>query len=182
MTKTGSGPARTPVDCGEIDLRIAADGTWYHQGSPIGRKELVRLFAGVLAREADGTYWLVTPAEKARIRVDDAPFVGVELARDGSSPAQTLRLRTNVDDWVVIGPDHPLRVVPGLPGPNEPGSPGPKPYVAVRPGLDALVARPVYYELAALAVEGIVAGRATMGVWSMGMFFALDVPLGDSAE
>lgn len=156
-----------PVDCGEIDIRIAGDGTWYHQGSPIGRKELVRLFAGVLAREADGTYWLVTPVEKARIRVDDAPFIGVELARDGVGPAQTLRLRTNVDDWVVIGPDHPLRVVPG-----------PKPYVAVRAGLDALIARPVYYELAALAVEGTDEDRPTMGVWSAGVFFSL----GNSVE
>ena len=176
MTKTGHGQARLPVDCGEIDIRIAADGTWYHQGSPIGRKELVRLFAGVLRREADGTYWLVTPAEKARIRVDDAPFMGVELAREGHGPAQALRLRTNVDDWVVIGPDHPLRIV------SDPETQGPRPYVAVRPGLDALIARPVYYELAALAVEGIVAGRAAMGIWSMGAFFALDVPSENLAQ
>ena len=184
MTDTGTGQTRAPVDCGEIDMRIAADGTWYHQGSPIGRKELVRLFAGVLRREADGGYWLVTPAEKARIRVDDAPFMGVELAREGSGPAQTLRLRTNVDDWVVIGPDHPLRIVPGrtVSGPDVPGAQGSKPYVAIRPGLDALIARPVYYELAGLAVEGIVAGQAAMGVWSMGVFFALGSSPGERAE
>ncbi|MBM3565830.1 MAG: DUF1285 domain-containing protein, partial [Alphaproteobacteria bacterium] len=150
------------------DMRIAADGTWYHQGGPIGRKELVQLFASVLVRGDEGGFWLVTPAERARIRVDDAPFIGVELAREGTGEAQVLRLRTNVDDWVVIGPDHPLRLAP------EKGGNGPKPYVAIRPGLDALVARSVYYELAALAVEGTADGQRAMGVWSAGAFFPLD--------
>ena len=99
-----------PAICGDIDLRIAADGTWYYHGSPIGRKELVRLFARVLPRDADGSFWLATPAEKTRIRVEDAPFLGVELAQQGAGTNQILRLRTNVDDWVVIGPDHPLRI------------------------------------------------------------------------
>ena len=189
-----------PMICGDIDLRIAADGTWYYHGSPIGRKELVRLFARVLARGEDGSFWLVTPVEKARIRVEDAPFLGVELAHEGGGTSQTLRLRTNVDDWVLIGPDHPMRIA------CDPGSGGPKPYVAVRPGLDALIARPVYYELAGLAVEGPGAqapqlndpaassapglssgrpappgaGGRTMGVWSAGAFFSLEQPESES--
>lgn len=158
-------PSPAPAICGDIDLRIAADGTWYYHSSPIGRKELVRLFARVLAREADGSFWPVTPVEKARIRVEDAPFLGVELAQEGIGANQTLRLRTNVDDWVVIGPDHPLRIA------CDPGGAGPKPYVAVRPGLDALIAHSVYYELAGLAVKGTAAGGTAMGVWSAGQFF-----------
>lgn len=158
----------SPAICGDVDLRIAADGTWYYHGSPIGRKELVRLFARVLAREADGSFWLKTPVEKARIQVDDAPFLGVELAPEGQGASQILRLRTNVDDWVVIGPEHPLRMARG------PEGLGYKPYVAVRPGLDALLARPVYYELAGLAVTGPGAGDSPMGIWSAGAFFALD--------
>ncbi|OHC83291.1 MAG: hypothetical protein A3G73_05945 [Rhodospirillales bacterium RIFCSPLOWO2_12_FULL_67_15] len=156
--------------CGDIDLRIAADGTWYYHGSPIGRKELVRLFARVLPRGADGSFWLATPAEKTRIRVEDAPFLGVELAQQGAGTNQILRLRTNVDDWVVIGPDHPLRIA------CDPGGDGPKPYVAVRPGLDALIARPVYYELAGLAVKGPAAGGTAMGVRSAGAFSSLEQP------
>jgi hypothetical protein len=160
-----------PAICGDIDLKSAADGTWYYHGSPIDRKELVRLFARVRARAADGSFWLVTPVEKARIRVEDAPFLGVELAHEGIGANQTLRLRTNVDDWVVIGPDHPLRIA------CDPGGAGPKPYVAVRPGLDALIARSVYYELAGLAVKGTVAGGAAMGIWSAGQFFSLEQPV-----
>jgi hypothetical protein len=162
--------APSPAVCGDIDIRIAADGTWYYHGSPIGRKELVRLFARVLAREADGSYWLKTPVEKARIRVDDAPFLGVELAREGQDASQILRLRTNVDDWVVIGPEHPLRMARGPEGPE------PRPYVAVRHGLDALLARPVYYELAGLAVTGPGPGDSPLGIWSAGAFFALEMP------
>ena len=159
---------RTPTICGDIDLRIAGDGTWYYHGSPIGRKELVRLFARVLVRESDGSFWLATPVEKARIRVDDAPFLGVELAQEGAGTGQTLRLRTNVDDWVVIGPGHPLRIACGQGGGEA------KPYVSIRPGLDALVARPVYYELAGLAVKGPTENDAALGVWSAGRFFALE--------
>ncbi len=175
-----SSPPPAPAICDDIDLRIAADGTWYYHGSPIGRKELVRLFARVLVRVPDGSFWLVTPVEKARIRVEDAPFLGVELAHEGAGANQTLRLRTNVDDWVVIGPDHPLRIA------CNPGDAEPKPYVAVRPGLDALIARPVYYELASLAVKGTgapapkpmdpAASFAAMGVWSAGAFFSLEQP------
>ena len=167
---------RAPEICGDIDLRIAADGTWYYHGSPIGRKELVRLFASVLARESDGSFWLVTPVEKARVRVEDAPFVGVELVHEGAGTRQTLKLRTNVDDWVVIGPDHPLRVARGPSGGES------KPYVAVRPGLDALIARPVYYEMAGLAVEGPNSNGAAMGVWSAGRFFALERPNPESSQ
>jgi len=160
--------APSPAVCGDIDLRIAADGTWYYHGSPIGRKELVKLFASVLTRDADGSFWLKTPVEKVRIRVDDAPFLGVELAQEGGGTEQILRLRTNVDEWVVIGPDHPLRIARA----SRDG--GLKPYVVVRPGLDALLARPVYYGLADLAVKGPGAKGATMGTWSAGMFFPLE--------
>jgi hypothetical protein len=156
------------VTCGDIDLTIAADGTWYYHGSPIGRKELVRLFAKVLTRTADGSFWLQTPVEKARIRVEDAPFLGVELAPEGQGANQILRLRTNIDDWVMIGPEHPLRLA------RAPEGGALKPYVAIRPGLDALLARPVYYELASLAVKGPEAAGAAMGVWSAGAFFALE--------
>ena len=166
-TKPG---APLPAICGDIDLRIAADGTWYYHGSPIGRKELVRLFARVLVREADGSFWLKTPVEKALIRVEDAPFLGVELAREGRGANQILKIRTNVDDWVTVGPDHPLRMARG------PEGLGPKPYVAVRPGLDALLARPVYYELAGLAAKEPGGGDSPMGIWSAGAFFALELP------
>jgi len=145
--------APSPAVCGDIDIRIAADGTWYYHSSPIGRKELVKLFASVLTRDADGSFWLKTPVEKVRIRVDDAPFLGVELAQEGGGTEQILKLRTNVDEWVVIGPE---------------------PYVVVRPGLDALLARPVYYELADLAVKGPGTKGTTMGTWSAGMFFLLE--------
>jgi len=160
--------APSPAVCGDIDIRIAADGTWYYHSSPIGRKELVKLFASVLTRDADGSFWLKTPVEKVRIRVDDAPFLGVELAQEGGGTEQILKLRTNVDEWVVIGPDHPLRIARA----SQDG--GPKPYVVVRPGLDALLARPVYYELADLAVKGPGTKGTTMGTWSAGMFFLLE--------
>lgn len=157
----------------DLGLRIASDGSWFYQGSPIPRIELVKLFASVLRREADGSYWLVTPAERGRIAVDDAPFVAVELARRGRGVGQALSLRTNLDEWVTIGPDHPIRLRP--PAGVVAGS-GPAPYVEVRDGLEARVARSVYYELVDLAEEGDVAGQCRVGVWSRGRFFALHDP------
>lgn len=127
-----------PPHCGEIDIRIARDGTWFHEGSPIGRPALVRLFASVLRRDPDG-FHLVTPVEKLRITVEDAPFVAIGLEAD----AGALRFATNVGDVVEAGPEHPIRVVQGAGG-------GPRPYVEVRGGLEALIARPVFYELAEL--------------------------------
>ncbi|AOH86046.1 hypothetical protein AWL63_20870 [Sphingomonas panacis] len=152
-----------PTHCGDSEMRIARDGTWYHQGSPIGREAMVRLFSTILRREADGGYVLVTPVEKLDIAVEDAPFVAVELKAEGSGQAQSLVFRLNTGDLVTAGPDHPLRFVAG--------EDGPRPYLAVRGGMDALVARPVYYELAALA---IASGDEPPGLWSKGAFFALE--------
>ncbi|MHA6722732.1 DUF1285 domain-containing protein [Sphingomonas sp. RS2018] len=151
--------AWNPAHCGDSEMRIAADGRWYHQGSPIGRTEMVRKFATILRREADGSYVLVNPGERLTIAIDDAPFVATAMKADGGRIA----FQTNVGDLVVAGPDHPIRV--------EAGSDGPRPYVRVRGGLDALIARPIYYELAAMAEAGDD-GRA--GVWSDGAFFALE--------
>ena len=155
----------------ELGLRIASDGEWLYQGSPIRRIELVKLFASVLRREADGSYWLVTPGERGRIAVEDAPFVAVELARDGQGTGQRLRLRTNLDAWVTIGPQHPIRLRRPAGVAEESG---PAPYVEVRDGLEARLARPVFYELVDLAEERLLEGRVRMGVWSEGDFFALD--------
>lgn len=159
-----------PAHCGDSDMRIAADGTWYHQGSPIGRQALVQLFSTVLRREADGSYVLVTPVEKLRIEVVDAPFVAVELTSSGEGRARTLVFRLNTDDVVIAGPDHPLRIATG------PGG-APRPYVrargtAARP-LDALLTRAVFYQLADLALAEAGDGDSPPGLWSGGSFFAL---------
>ena len=157
---------RRLIDCGDLNMRIARDGTWFYHGSPIGRKPRVKLFASVLRREASGEYWLVTPAERGRVEVEDAPFVAVELAVEGSGPQQRLRFRTNLDEWVEAGPERPLRIEAGD------ARSGPRPYVLVRDGLEALIARPVFYELAALA-QPRGEGAEEMGVWSQGAFFPL---------
>lgn len=127
-----------PPRTGSIDIRIEADGTWYHEGGPIRRKPLVQLFSTILRRDADG-FWLVTPAEKLRIEVADAPFLAVDMEVRGAGAEQEILLITNVDDVVVLDDDHPLRVE-GLPD-------APRPYVRVRGGLEALIARSVYYRL-----------------------------------
>ncbi|WP_414901976.1 DUF1285 domain-containing protein [Sphingomonas flavalba] len=149
-----------PTHCGDSEMRIASDGTWYHQGSPIGRPAMVRLFSTILRREPDGGYVLVTPVEKLDIAVDDAPFVAVELKSEGQGRDRRLAFRLNTGDGVVAGAEHPLRFA-------ETGT-GPRPYLTVRGGLEALVARAVYYELAALALDD---GDALPGVWSDGVFF-----------
>lgn len=155
----------------DLQLRIAGDGEWLYRGSPIRRLELVKLFASVLRREPDGSHWLVTPVERGRVEVDDAPFVAVELRRDGEGALQRLRLRTNLDEWLTLGPDHPLRLRRPAGGAAEAG---PVPYVEVRAGLEARLARPVYYELVELGEEGPDGDRQGFGVWSDGTFFALD--------
>lgn len=149
-----------PAHCGDSAMRIAADGIWYHEGSPIGRPAMVRLFSTILRREPDGGFVLVTPAEKLAIAVDDAPFVAVELKSEGTGAARTLAFRLNTGDVIIAGPGHRLRF-----------EQGPHPYLEVRSGLDALVARPVYYELAELA---LAEGAAPLGLWSGGAFFALE--------
>lgn len=162
----GGGPRR-PEHCGDIEIRIARDGTWFYHGSPIGRKGMVKLFASVLERDEAGDYWLTTPAERGRIRVDDAPFVAVEMTVDGAGRGQTLRFRTNVDEIVTADSDHPIRVASNM----ESGEPSP--YVLVRDGLEALIARAVFYDLVELGVEEKIDGHRRFGVWSAGAFFSL---------
>jgi hypothetical protein len=151
-----------PSHCGDSEMRIARDGTWYHQGSPIGRAAMVRLFSTILRREQDGRYVLVTPVEKLDIAVEDAPFVAVELKAEGQGEAMSLGFRLNTGDVVVAGPDRPLRFADGPDGPH--------PYLLVRGGLEALIVRPVYYELAELAL----AAGDPPGLWSGGAFFPMD--------
>jgi hypothetical protein len=175
--------ARQPrTICGDFHMRIARDGTWHYQGSPIGRKELVCLFASVLKREADGSYWLETPVERGRIEVEDAPFVAVELnwghccgegGCENGAPSrrqarQCLTFRTNLDEMVTADEQHPIRVA------VDPVTREPRPYITVRPGLEARISRPVFYELVALAQPETMDGREVMGVWSQGCFFVID--------
>ena len=146
-------------------MRIARDGTWHYRGSPIERKPLVTLFSSVLARDADGQFWLETPVERGRIDVDDAPFVAVEMDAEGHGADQCLIFRTNLDETVTAGPENPIRVT------FDESTGEPSPYVLVRDGLEALLARPVYYALAELAVADNDTGL--LGVWSGGQFFPL---------
>lgn len=160
-----------PPHRGDIGLAIKSDGTWWYQGSPINRVALVRLFARVLRRDADGRHYLVTPVEKVDVTVEDAPFLGVELQVEGEGRQQQLIFRTNVDDIVRCGPDHPLRFE------IETRSGGLKPYLLVRGRVEALVTRALYYDLVELAIrpgerpQGISAQRP--GIWSGGQFFEL---------
>ncbi|MBR0551320.1 DUF1285 domain-containing protein [Stakelama marina] len=152
-----------PTHCGDSEMRIARDGTWFHQGSPIGRQAMVRLFSTILRREPDGGYVLVTPVEKLDIAVEDAPFVAVEMKIDGKARDAVLSFRLNTGDVIVADAEHRLRF--------EAHDEGPRPYLHVRRGLEALLARPVYYELANLAIEH---GDTPPGVWSKGCFFAME--------
>jgi uncharacterized protein len=156
-----------PPHCGDIGLKILRDGTWLYQGSPIGRPSLVKLFAGVLRKDLDDRTYLVTPAEKVDVAVEDAPFLAVEMEVQGSGPAQQLIFRTNVDDVVACGPEHPLRFTEQRP------SGGLKPYVRVRGRLDALLTRALVHDLVALATEEQQNGAPVQGVWSGGSFFPL---------
>ncbi|RDE06568.1 DUF1285 domain-containing protein [Sphingomonas aracearum] len=152
-----------PTHCGDSEMRIARDGTWFHQGSPIGRPAMVRLFSTILRREPDGRYVLVTPVEKLDIEVEDAPFVAVEMKVEGEGRERRLGFRLNTGDLVGAGPDHALRF--------EQRGDGPHPYLHVRGGLEALLARPLYYELAELA---LAEDEAAPGIWSNGVFFPMD--------
>jgi hypothetical protein len=154
-----------------LGLRIMQDGTWLYRGSPINRIELVKLFASVLRREADGSFWLVTPVERGRIEVEDAPFIAVELAAAGVGRSQAVRLRTNLDEWLTLGHRHVLRLRRPV---DQAADAGPVPYVEVRAGLEARLARPVYYELVERGAERLQDGRQRFGVWSEGVFFPLD--------
>lgn len=153
-----------PPYCGDIGMRIRNDGVWFYQGSPIGRKPLVRLFSRVLRRDEDGRHYLVTPVEKVDVAVDDAPFLAVEMEVSGAGEDQTLTFRTNVDDVVRCGPGHQLRFVEEMPGG------GLKPYLLVRGRLEALVTRALYYDLVELAVPSGDDSDALV-VWSEGVPF-----------
>jgi hypothetical protein len=155
-----------PPFCGNLDMRIAADGTWFYLKTPIGRPALVKLFASVLKREGDD-YFLVTPVEKCGIRVDDAPFLAVKMKPQNGPSGQVLTFRTNVDDWVVCGPDHALRFD------LQTATGGLKPYLHVRRGLWAKVTRTLFFDLVDLGEEREIDGEAKFGVSSMGAFFAM---------
>src|SRR5215831_15276398 len=155
-----------PPYCGEIDMRIASDGTWFYQKTPIGRPALVKLFASVLKREGD-KYFLVTPVEKVGIAVDDAPFLAVEMNASVGDAGRILQFRTNVDDWISAGPGHALRFEP------QPKTGGLKPYLHIRRDLWAMVTRALFYDLVALGEERDIDGRTMFGVFSQGQFFPM---------
>jgi hypothetical protein len=166
---TPAADRRSPVDLGDLDMRIARDGTWFYRGSPINRPALVKLFASVLRRDAEGGYWLVTPAERGRIEVEDAPFLAVALTAEGAGSSQRLIFRTNVDEFVTAGREHPLRIETAASG-------EPAPYIVVRDGLEARLTRPVFYELVELGTDEQVGGTRQFGVWSGGKFFQIGEP------
>jgi hypothetical protein len=152
-----------PEHCGDSGMRIARDGTWFHEGTPIARPAMVRLFSTVLRREPDGRHVLVTPVEKLDIQVENTAFRAVELETEGTGQQRRVAFRLDSGDAIILGPDHPLRMGTGENGPS--------PRIAVRHGLEAELARPVYYELAEIALSE---GADPPGVWSDGAFFALD--------
>jgi hypothetical protein len=164
---TGKSQLRELPTPQELHMRIARDGTWFYRGTPINRMPLVKLFSTVLRRESDGDFWLITPVERGRIEVEDAPFTAVEVTIAGEGESQTLTFRTNLDQEVVAGPEHPIRVT------IDPDTAEPRPYILVRDGLEALILRPAFYELAEISTEGSQDGVPMMGVWSQGHFFAL---------
>ncbi|MEQ8366376.1 MAG: DUF1285 domain-containing protein [Roseicyclus sp.] len=154
-----------PPFCGDLDMEIRRDGTWFYEGTPIGRAPLVRLFSTILKLE-DGKFYLVTPVEKVGIRVQDAPFVAQDFAATGDGQAQIVTFTTNVGDSVVAGPDKPIRVER-----DETGEPSP--YVHVRAGLEALIDRKSFYRLVDLGESHFVDGEDWFGVWSSGAFFKI---------
>jgi hypothetical protein len=174
-TESGRGPAPvhlwSPPYCGELDIRISRDGMWWYLGTPIGRKELVRLFASVLKLEG-GRHYLVTPVEKIGITVDDAPFVAVDFEVAEPGPNQTITFETNVGDRTVAGPENPIRVE------RDPKTGEPSPYVHVRRGLEALIDRKSYYRLVEIGEHQDLDGQFWFGLRSGGMFF----PVIPSAE
>ena len=160
-----------PPHCGDLDIRIARDGTWFYMGTPIGRPELVRLFSTILRKDGD-SYVLVTPVEKVGITVEDAPFVAVDFELEGSGQAQTLTFTTNVADTVKAGLDAPIRIE------RDPKTGEPSPYVRIRANLDALIDRKSFYRLVDIGTSEIHEGNDWFGVWSGGQFF----PIIPSAE
>ena len=170
----GAPPVETwnPENCGAMDLIIKRDGTWMHEGTPIGRHKLVQLFATILRTDADGTTYLVTPYEKIEITVEDAAFTAIRVDASGQGETQDLIFTTNVGDTVKAGPQRPIRVE------IDADTGEPSPYILVRGRLEALLGRAVFYELVDLAVERQTDDGPQLGVWSGGMFFALGAPGG----
>jgi hypothetical protein len=152
-----------PPFCGDIDMRIATDGTWFHEGSPIGRAPMVKLFSSILWREGD-EYFLQTPVEKVRIKVEDAPLLAVDFDAVGAGQEQVLRFFTKTEDEVVAGADNPIRVAPGA---------EPRPYVHIRRGLEARIDRKSFYRLIELGCHRDIDGQSWFGLWSNGCFFPL---------
>lgn len=168
--KATGGAASLPLSTGgsgEFPIRIARDGTWFYRDSPIQRKELAKLFSTVLRLDGEGRYWLKTPVEQGVIEVEDAPFTAVELEAKGAGRDMVLRFRNNFDDWVRADTDHPVRVE------QDPETGEPSPYIRIRDNLDALILRPVFYELVEIATPVEHDGKTVLGVWSAGEFFEL---------
>jgi hypothetical protein len=153
---------RGEVVCREFGIHIDREGRWHYRGSPISRMPLVKLFASVLRRAEDGSYWLVTPGEQGRISVEDVPFTAIALRQEGTGTSRQLAFRTNLDEWATLDAEHPLRVMPA-------GGGAAIPYLTIRNRLEARIGRAVYYELAELAEPQ----GQTLGVWSGGRFWAL---------
>ncbi len=173
VSKKGPPPVHlwNPPFCGDLDMRIARDGTWFYMGTPIGRMPLVKLFSSIIRKDGDD-YFLVTPVEKVGITVDDAPFLGIDYDVDGSGKDQVITFTTQVDDTAVAGPENPIRVV------RDPETGEPSPYVLIRANLEALIDRKSFYRLVDIGVHEQHEGDSWFGVWSSGMFF----PIIPSAE
>jgi uncharacterized protein len=157
---------RLPPICGDFNIRIDRNGTWFYQGSPIGRLALAKLFSTVLRRDEAGDYWLTTPVENGRIEVEDVPFIAVEALMEGEGRGRVVKFRTNLDDIVTLDGAHPLRIV------EDPARGEPRPYINVRANLDARIARAVYYHLVEIG-EPAPNDETTFGLWSSGQFFPL---------
>ena len=160
-----------PPFCGDLDMRIARDGTWFYLGTPIGRAPLVKLFSSILRKDGD-KYFLVTPVEKVGIVVEDAPFVAIDFDVSGRDEAQVLTFTTHVGDTAVAGPEHPIRVE------RDPETGEPSPYVLVRANLEALIDRKSFYRLVDVGTHHDVDGASWFGVWSGGAFFPI-IPSGE---
>lgn len=155
-----------PPFCGDLDIRIARDGTWFYLGTPFGRPELVRLFSTILRKDGD-RYFLVTPVEKVGITVEDAPFVAVDFDVTGSGRDQTLTFHTSLGDTTTAGPDAPIRVI------RDPDTGEPSPYVLVRTNLEALIDRKSFYRLVDIGAHHAIDGTDWFGLWSGGQFFPI---------
>ncbi len=167
-SKRGPAPVHlwNPPFCGDLDMRIARDGTWFYLGTPIGRPELVKLFASVMRRDGDD-YFLVTPGEKVGITVDDAPFVAVDFDLANPGPEQTLSFTTNVGDIAIAGPDNPIRVA------RDPKTDEPSPYILIRTNLEALIDRKSFYRLVDIGSHAAIDGESWFGIRSSGRFFPI---------